>query len=55
MLQMAPSVIFKHTFREHNKLADELSKQTRNLDMGYGSFSETLDGLVINHGQYVLF
>ena len=55
MLQMAPPVIFKHIFHEHNMLADGLSKQALNLDMGYGSFSETMDGLVINHGQYVLF
>ena len=55
MLQMAPLVIFKHTFREHNTLADGLSKQALNFDMGLGSFSETLDGLVINHGHYDFF
>ena len=55
MIQMAPLVIFKHIFREHNSLADGLSKQALNLDMGYGNFSETLDGMVINHGQLVLF
>ena len=55
MLQMAPPVIFKHIFREHNSLADGLSKQALNLDMGYGNFSKTLDGMVINHGQLVLF
>ena len=37
MLQLVPSVIFKHTFREHNMLADGLSKQALNLDMGYVS------------------
>ena len=55
MLQLAPPVIFKHTFREHNKLADELSKQALHLDMGYGYFTETMDGLVINHGNLDLF
>ena len=55
MLQMAPPVIFKHIFREHNSLADDLSKQALKLEIGYGNFSETLDGMVINHGQFVLF
>ena len=55
MLQMAPPVIFKHIFREHNSLADGFSKQALKLDMGYGTFSKILDGMVINHGQFVLF
>ena len=55
MLQMAPPVIFKHIFREHNSLADGLSKQALKLDTRYGTFSEILDGMVINHGQFVLF
>ena len=55
MLQMAPLVIFKHIFREHNSQADGLTKQALKLDMGYGTFSEILDGMVINHGQLVLF
>ena len=55
MLQLVPSVIFKHTFREHNMLADGLSKQALKLDMGHGSFSEYLDGMVIENGQFVLF
>ena len=55
MIHMAPPVIFKHTFREHNSLADDLSKKALQLDMGYVSFSETLDGLDINHGSLDLF
>ena len=55
MLQLVPSVIFKHIFCEHNSLADELSKQALKLDMGDGTFSENLDGMVINHGHFVLF
>ena len=55
MLQLAPPVIFKHTFREHNSLADELSKNTLRLDMGSVTFSETMDGLVINQGSLDLF
>ena len=38
MIHLAPLVIFKHTFREHNALADELSKKALHLDMGFVSF-----------------
>jgi len=55
MLQKAPPVIFKHTYREHNTLADALSKQGLNLDLGVVSFSETMDGLIVNHGNLNLF
>ena len=55
MLQHVPPVIFKHIYREHNMLADGLSKQALKLDMGYGTFYETLDGMVIKHGQFMLF
>ena len=39
MLHLDPLVIFKHIFREHNSLADGLSKQALNLEMGYGTLS----------------
>ena len=55
LLHLAPQVIFKHIFREHNSLADGLSKQALNLDMGHGFFSENLDGMVINDGHFILF
>ena len=55
MLQLVPPVIFKHIFREHNSLADSLSKQALNLDMGYGSYIQSLDNMVIEHGQFMLF
>ena len=55
MLQMGPPMIFKHIYREHNSLADVLSKQGLNLDMGVVSFSEHLDGLIVNQGSLNLF
>ena len=55
MLQKATPVIFKHTYREHNTLADALSKQGLNLDMGVVSFLETMDGLIVNQGNLNLF
>ena len=55
MLLSAPHVIFKHIYREHNSLADGLSKEAIILDMGHGSFTESLDGLVINDGHFELY
>ena len=55
MIHLALPVIIKHTFHEHNSLADELSKKALLLDMGFVSFTETLDGLVINQGNLDLF
>ena len=55
LIHMAPHVIFKHVFREHNSLADGLSKKALNLDLGHGYFSEFLDGKAINEGHSVLF
>ena len=55
LLLLAPQVIFKHIFREHNSLAYGLSKKALNLDLGHGFFSEFLDGKVINEGHFVLF
>ena len=55
LLQLAPQVIIKHIFREHNSLADGLSKQALKLAMGHGFFSENMDGMVINDGHFVLF
>ena len=55
MLQKDPPMIFKHTYREHNMLADALSKQGLNLDMGAVAFSESMDGLIVNQGILNLF
>ena len=55
MLLSSPHVIFKHIYREHNSLADGLSKEAIKLDMGHGSFTESLDGLVINDGHFELY
>ena len=55
LIHMAPQVIFKHVFREHNSLADGLSKKALNLDLVHGYFSKFLDGKAINEGHLVLF
>ena len=55
MLLFAPHVIFKHIYHEHNTRADGLSKQALKMDMGVGFFSESLDGMIIDHGHFNLF
>ena len=55
MIQLAPPVAFNHIFREHNMLADDLSKKALNLDVGTGYFSEYLDGMIIGDGHLSLF
>ena len=53
--QLVPSVSFNHIFREHNMLADGLSKKALNLEVGSGHYTETLDGKVMEDGQFTLF
>ena len=55
MLHTVPPVTFDHIFREHNKLADSLSKKALNLEMGKGYFTETWDDMVIGEGYFTLF
>ena len=53
--QLVPPVSFNHIFREHNTLADGLSKMALNLEVGSGHFTETLNGEVIEDGHFTLF
>ena len=39
-----PHLSFSHTYREHNQLADKLSKSALSLTPGCGDFSEFLEG-----------
>ena len=55
MLRMVPPVSFNHIYREHNSLADGLSKQALLLDLGSGHFMETMNGLDIREGHFSLF
>ena len=55
MAQHFPSVTYNHIFREHNRLADELSKRALKLEFGSAYFSETFDGEIIGDGYYSLF
>ena len=55
ILQTVPPVTINHIFREHNMLADGLSKRALKLEVGTGLFSEILDGQVIEDGHFLFF
>ena len=55
MLRMVQPMSFNHIYREHNTLANDLSKQALLLDLGIGHFTETMDGLSIREGHFSLF
>ena len=46
---------FSHIFREHNQLADQLSKSSLSLAPGCGLLSEFIDGLLASHDTFQLF
>ena len=45
----------KHTYHEHNQIADSLSKNALLLDSGYGEFKEILNDITSDHGNFQLF
>ena len=55
MRHLFPLVTFNHIYHEHNMLADSLSKLALNMEVGYGHFTKSLDGKVIEEGQISLF
>ena len=55
MRLLYPLVTFNHIYREHNSLADSLSKLTLNMEVGSGHFTESLDGQIIEEGHFSLF
>ena len=55
LLQHVPLVTIKHIYCEHNQQADSLSKQDLLLDPRFGNFTKSLDGMIIDHGDYQLF
>ena len=46
---------FSHTYREHNQLADRLSKSALSLAPGSGNFSEVLEGHLVLSDSFQLF
>ena len=55
LLQSFPSVTIQHVYREHNQLANGLSKKTLSLFTGYGNLLEFENDMIIDHGNFKLF
>ena len=55
LLQIIPPLTIKNIYREHNQQVDSLSKKALLLDPGFGNFTESLDGMIIDHGNFQLF
>ena len=45
----------KHIYREHNQQAECLSRKALVLALGYGLFTEYLDGMIDYHGNFQLY
>ena len=46
---------FSHIYREHNQLADNLSKFALSLAPRFGTYSEIFEGLLASHDTFKLF
>ena len=55
LLQNFSDLILKHIYREHNQIADRLSKSALSLDSGLGTFQEYWDDKITDHGNFQLF
>ena len=55
LLHNFPEMIMKHIYREHNQIADSLSKNALSLDSGFGNFKESLNDKIIDHGTFQLY
>ena len=45
----------KHIYREHNQIADSLSKSALSHDPSYGNFKEYLSDKITEHGNFHLY
>ena len=45
----------KHIYREHNQIADSLSKKALSHESGFGNFMESLNDMIIDHGNFQLY
>ena len=46
---------FGHVYREHNQIADNLSKKALTFALGSGFYSEFYDGQLTSHDKFMLF
>ena len=55
MLLIFPEMTMKHIYRERNQIADSLSKKALSLESGFRNFMESLNGMIIDHGNFQLY
>ena len=55
MLLIFPEVTMKHIYREHNQMADILSKKALSLESRFENYIESLNGMIIDHGNFQLY
>ena len=55
LIHLFSPLTLTHIYREHNQQADYLSKKSLGLDPGIGFFSEFMNGMIMDHGNFRLF
>ena len=55
LLHNFPDMIMKHIYREHNQIADSLSKNALSLDSGFGNFQEFMFDNITDHVYFQLY
>ena len=55
LLHNFPDLNLNHIYREHNQIANSLSKTALSLDSGFGNFQEFWDDKITDHGNFQLF
>ena len=55
LMNILSRLTIKHIYREHNQQDDGLSKKALVLDPSFGFFTEFLDGMIVDHGNFQLY
>ena len=55
LIQIFSPLTLNHIYREHNQQADSLSNKALVLDPSIGNFSEFMEGMISDHGNFQLF
>ena len=55
LISSFPGLTLSHIYREHNRIADSLSKTTLTLSPGIGYFSEFIDDLLVTVTLFISF
>ena len=55
LIQNFSPLALNHIYREHNQKADYLSKKALMMDPRIGNYSEFMEGMIFDHGNFHLF